>query len=77
MAKDNAPVRPPWHERRLKTVSRKRIFEVEPGGAVFAHAVLVQEDRIRNLRRMKVVPFAIAEGRLSWRPAECWLLDGY
>ena len=44
MGKDNAPVRPPWHERRLETVSRKRVFEVEPGRAVFAHAVLVQED---------------------------------
>ena len=43
---------------------------------MFAHAVLVQEDRVRNLGRMEVVPFTIAEGRLFWRPAECWLLDG-
>ena len=49
MGKDNAPVRPPWHERRLETVSCERIFEMEPGGAVFAHAMLVQEDRVRNV----------------------------
>ena len=72
MGEDNAPVRPPRYKPRLKTVSRERIFEVEPGGAV-----LVQKDEIRDIRRVEMVPLSVSEGGLFWRPPGCWFRCGY
>lgn len=41
------------------------------------HAVLVQEDGVRDLRRMKVIPMFVGKGRLFRRPAGCWFGDRY